>query len=264
MAGSRRQNWRYDRVALARRHHVTRGAALLLLFAFTALSAASSARADPTPRDQVLRPADRSINERGERQTNMEAVEAARDRGAWRIVDEDTWTLDRMEAYRDTRYVPGRDFQLLDQERDRTLRVDKRDANRSRAKVRSRQPLDPAGEVDLGIVPEDITRPGAGGGISPLAAQVYEDERTLENADAGLARMLKQLNEAETRELQSLRGRLDKEGRAPEFDARAAKVHADYEKWRNQARAARQAERARVLGTKPATRPAGKTVSPPK
>jgi hypothetical protein len=195
----------------------------------------------------------------------MEAVEAARDRGAGRIVDEDTWTLDRMEAYRDNRYIPGREFQLLDQDRDHSLRVEKRDATRHRAGARSHAPLDPAGAVDLGIVPGDITRPGADGGISPVAAQVYEDERTLETADAALARL--QLDEAEARELQSLRGRLNKEGRAPEYDARSAKIHADYEKWRAKARADRQAERTRMLGTKPtattkpATQPAGKAGS---
>jgi hypothetical protein len=113
--------------------------------------------------------------------------------------------------------------------------------------------------VDLGIAPGDLVRPGAGG-ISPLAAQLYEDERTLEISDAELARMLKQLDEAETRELQSLRGRLDKDGRAPEFDARAAKIHADYEKWRAQARADRGRERSRIIGErgKAATRPSSK------
>lgn len=235
---------------------MTRRTAFLALI--TTLLAISSALADPAARDSVLNSADRAINDRGERQTNMEAVEAARDRGAGRIVDEDTWTLDRMEAYRDNRYVPGRDFQLLDQERDRALRIDKREANRQRSVARLR-PLDPGGAADLGIVPGDLTRPGAGGGLSPIAAQVYKDERTLESADAGLARMLKQLDEAEARELQSVRGRLEKEGRAPEFDARAAKIHADYEKWRAQARAERQAERSRVLGTRPTTRPAATT-----
>lgn len=228
--------------------------------AFTAaLLGMSSAFADTTPHDQVLRSADRAINERGERQTNMEAVESARDRGAGRLTDEDTWTLDRMDAYRDNRYVPGRDFQLLDKERDRSLRVQARNANQRRAEVRSREPLDPAGQVDLGIVPGDLTRSGAEG-ISPLAAQVYEDERTLEASDATLARMLKQLDDAEARELQSLRGRLDKEGRAPEFDARAAKIHADYERWRAQARSDQGQERSRIIGkpVKAGTQPSSK------
>jgi hypothetical protein len=210
---------------------------------------------EPTPRDQVLRSADRAINERGERQTNMGAVEAARDRGAGRIVDENTWSIDRMEAYRDGRYVPGKDFQLLDQEHDRALRVQASEASRRRAAARSRQPVDPAGAVDLGIVPGDLVRPGSGG-LSPLAAQLYEDERTLEGADAALARLLKQLDDAETRELQSLRGRLEKEGRSGEFDARATKIRADYSKWRARARADRGAERAGTLGSAPATRPA--------
>src|SRR3954463_13192394 len=112
------------------------------------LVAPSVFAADPAPRDPVLHPADLAINERGERQTNMEAVEAARDRGAGRITDEDTWNIDRMEAYRDNRYVPGREFQLLDQDRDRSLRVQDRHANQRRAEVRSRQTLDPAGPVD--------------------------------------------------------------------------------------------------------------------
>ena len=92
-----------------------------------------------------------------------------------------------------------------------------------------------------------------------MAAQAYEDERAAERADAALSRLLQQLDEAQARELQSLRGRLDNEGRGGEFDASAAKIRADYEKWREQARAQRRAERARVTGravqTAPATRP---------
>jgi hypothetical protein len=231
----------------------------VVLVIMLVVAAGAQASADSTSRQQALGSADRGINERGERQTNMEAVEAARDRGAGRIVDRDMWDIDRIDAYQDNRYVPGRDFQLLDQARDRTLRLEKRDTNQQRAAARSHQPLDPAGPVDLGIVPADITRPGATDGISPLAAQVFEDERSLERADASTGRVLKQLDDAEAREIQILRGRLDQEGRNREFEGRAAKIHADYEKWRTHARADREAERTRMLGGKPATRPTGAT-----
>jgi hypothetical protein len=208
------------------------------------LVGSSLVRAAPPAREGVLRPSDR-VNARGERQTNMKAVEAARDRGDGRITPEAEWELDRIDAWQDRRYVPGRDFQLFDQARDRQLRVEAREA-RARARAVAR-PADDAGPAGLGIAPGDLAPRGAGG-LSPLAAQLHEDEQTLGRADADLAAMLRQLDDAEARELRSLRGRLDREDRGGEYDAAAAKIRADYAKWRGQARAEHQRVRSRLRG----------------
>ena len=212
------------------------------IFAPVFLIAVSAAPLGAEPvREGVLGRRD-GLNDRGEPLTNMEAVERARDRGAGRIVDEDTWTLDRIDAYQNRRYVPGREAQLFDQERDRQLRVEQRD-RRARDATREEQ-------ADLGIVPGDLApRDGA----SPMSMQLHQDERTLEAADEELARMVRQLDDAEARELTSLRGRLDRERRAGEWDARSERIKKDYATWRAQAQAERDRVSSRVIGPKPKT-----------
>jgi hypothetical protein len=185
----------------------------------------------------------RDLNDRGQPRTNMEAVEAARDRGAGRIVDEDTWTLDRIDADQERRYVPGRESALFDQERDRQLRIDQRD-RRIRGHVMTLED-----QTDLGIAPGDIVR--SSDGASPLSMQLYDDDRTLAAADSDLSRSLKQLDDAEARELKSLREKLDREGRGGDWDEQSARIRRDYATWRTQAEADRDRLRSRVLGAKP-------------
>jgi hypothetical protein len=172
----------------------------------------------------------------------IDRVERDRDRAAGRIVDEPTWETRRQQERRDVRMgrlrKPGR-FEEFDEERDRRLQLDARarQADRDGRAAATRD-----GSVILG-------RPPSGGTLaSPLAAQAAADERMLSEAKETLDRMLRAVNAAEQRALRALRRRLNREGRAGEFDAQSASVRERYERLRAAHRADYERIRSRILG----------------
>jgi hypothetical protein len=173
-------------------------------------------------------------------------VERDRDRGAGRIVDEQTWETGRMAEDRDVRLGRLREFERLDEERDRRLQLD--------AAARGGPgPVLEAGRNSGSVV---LSRPAAAPGavMSPVASQAAADERALAQAKEKLDYALRATNVAEQRELRMLRRRLTREGRPGDFGARAAPVRDQYERLRAGHQADYDNTRARILG-RPALSP---------
>ena len=173
----------------------------------------------------------------------IERVERDRDRAAGRIIDEPTWEANRLREGGDARFGrlrPRREFERLDEERDRRLRLDDR-ARRARPPLL--EPDRAYGSVILG------RPPGAPGAVtSPMASQAAADERALADAGEKLQRSLRGVNAAEQRALRTLRRRLTREGRAGEFEQQSAPVRQRHEQLRAGHRADYERTRSRILG----------------
>jgi hypothetical protein len=183
----------------------------------------------------------------------IDQVERDRDRGAGRIVDEQTWETQRIQEDRDVRLGrlrPRREFDRLDEERDRRLQLD------ARARGEPGVVLGPTGgrgSVILGRPPE---APGAV--VSPMASQAAADERALAEAKDKLDYSLRAVDVAEQRALRTLRRRLTREGRRGEFEAQAGPVREQYQRLRAGHQADYENTRSRILGRPPSTdAPAG-------
>jgi hypothetical protein len=171
----------------------------------------------------------------------IDRVERDRDRAAGRIVDEQTWEVGRQQERRDVRMgrlrKPG-GFEAFDEERDRRLQLDARARRADAARA--------AAGDDGSVI---LRRPPTGGTLaSPLAAQAAADERALSEAKETLDRMLRAVNAAEQRALRTLRRRLNREGRAGEFEAQGVPVRERYERLRAAHRADYERTRSRILG----------------
>ena len=189
-----------------------------------ALLTGSCVGADPLAREPAQRPW-------------FEQVERDRDRGAGRIVDEPTWELDRLHDDR----TPGRrEFQRINEERDRRLQLDARERQARRGL------LDP-GRLDGSVI---LTHPPGAPGVvmSPMASQAAADERALAGAKERLDRSLRAVNAAEQRSLRSLRRRLTREGRAAEFGTLSRPVREQHDRLRAGHRQDYQHVRSRILG----------------
>jgi hypothetical protein len=170
-------------------------------------------------------------------------VERDRDRGAGRIEDDSTWELRRLREERDVRLhraAPRRDFERLDEERDRRLQLDalqRRDA----------RPLLAPGRSDESAV---LSRPPEAGGavMSPTASQAAADEQALAAAKDKLDRSLRAVDAAEQRSLRMLKRRLNREGQAAAFDAQSAPVRDYHQRLRTGHVADYQRVRSRILG----------------
>lgn len=169
--------------------------------------------------------------------SNWEAVEAARDRGAGRIVDEHTWEIERLEADRRRRYLPGGEIRRFDEERDRELRIERRERKSAKAEQATKD--------EASIVRDTMA---ARAGLSPLALQVYEDERTLAATRAELRQTITALEVAEARELKRMHAKLKREDRQDEWPAMEKKIRADYARWRQEAEEEHDRVIGRVLG----------------
>ena len=173
----------------------------------------------------------------------IDHVERDRDRGAGRIVDEQTWETQRLQEDRDVRLRrlrPRREFDRLDEERDRRLQID------ARARGGPGPVLEP-GRADGSVILSEP--PSAGGAVmSPMAAQAAADERALGAARETLDRSLRGVNVAEQRALRTLRRRLNREGKAGEFEAQAGPVRDRFERLREGHRQDYDRTRTRILG----------------
>lgn len=171
----------------------------------------------------------------------IERVERDRDRAAGRIVEDPVWETRRLREDREARaggVRPRREFDRVEEVRDRQLQLDARSRRNDPSLV----------EPDRGSV---ILRgpPGAAGAVmSPMAAQAAADERALVAAKEKLERSLRGVNAAEQRTLRNLRRRLNRDGRAGEFERDAAPVRDRYEQLRAGHRADFERFRSRVLG----------------
>jgi hypothetical protein len=173
----------------------------------------------------------------------FERVERDRDRAAGRIVDDQTWESRRLQENRDVRLGrarPRREFERLEEERDRRLQLE--------ARAR-REDFDAAGADGPGdsVI---LSRPAGAGGtiLSPMAAQAAADERALAEAKEKLEWSLRAVSIAEQRALRALRRRLNRQGRAGEFDERSAAVRERHERLRAGHRGDYQRVRWRILG----------------
>jgi hypothetical protein len=84
--------------------------------------------------------------------------------------------------------------------------------------------------------------------MSPMASQAAADERALADAKGRLDRSLRAVNAAEQRTLRSLKRRLNREGRAGEFDALSRPVRDRHERLRGGHLLDYQRVRSRILG----------------
>ena len=171
----------------------------------------------------------------------IDRVERDRDRAAGRIVDEQAWEVRRQQERRDVRMgrlrKPG-GFEAFDEERDRRLQLDARARRADTARA--------AAGDDGSVI---LSRPPTGATLaSPLAAQAAADERALSEAEETLDRMLRAVNAAEQRALRTLRRRLNREGRAEEFEAQGSPLRERYERIRTAHRADYERTRSRILG----------------
>jgi hypothetical protein len=177
----------------------------------------------------------------------MEQVEPERDRGAGRIVDQPTYELDRIRERSDVlagRIPDRREFERLDEERDRQLRIEaKARQNRPpRLGEAARAPQD--GSV---IVREPPTQFGSIG-PSPLASVVAREQRELAEAKETLDRSLRAADAAESRELRNLKRRLNREGRPDAYDAERGPIERRYENLRAGYRRGYDQIRSRIVG----------------
>jgi hypothetical protein len=180
----------------------------------------------------------------------IDQVERDRDRGAGRIVDEQTWETRRLQEDRDVRLgrLRGRrEFERLDEERDRRLQMD------AAARGGPRPVLESGRNNGSVILSRPAEAPAAV--MSPMASQAAADERALAAAKDKLDYSLRATNVAEQRELRMLRRRLTREGRPGEFEAQAAPVREQYDRLRAGHQADYDNTRARILG-RPAPSPA--------
>lgn len=174
----------------------------------------------------------------------IEQVERDRDRGDGRVVDRPTWEVRRLREAGDVRLErvrPRREFERLDEERDRRTRLDSLWRGR-------RTPPDGERGGQSVILNES---PGAAGAVmSAMALQAAADERTLAQAKEDFERSVRAVDVAEQRSLRTLRRRLNRERRGAEFDSEAASVRGRYERLRAAHRANYGRIRSRILGRK--------------
>ena len=172
----------------------------------------------------------------------IERIERDSDRGAGRIIDQQTWELRRLRDDREAqrlRLGPRRDLARLEEERERSRQLDAAARRQSDTGSSGRS----GRSVILGEPPE-----ARGTVLSPAAAQAAADERSLAEAKEKFERSLRAVNAAEGRALRSLKRRLNREGRAAEFERRSASVYTRHEQLRAGHRADFQRTRARILG----------------
>ena len=177
----------------------------------------------------------------------IDQVQREGDRGAGRIEDRPTWQMRRYQEDRDERFGllrPRREFELLDEERDRQLRIE--------AKARRAPRLgEAASGPDRGSILLQQPVPRAGSvGPSPLAVVVAREQRELAEAKATLDRSLRAVDAAEGRDLRALKRRLNREGRADLYDAERQPIERQYESQRAAHRRAFEQVRARIVGQK--------------
>ena len=178
----------------------------------------------------------------------IDQVERDRDRGAGRIVDEQTWETRRLQEDRDVRLGrlrPRREFDRLDEERDRRLQLD------ARARGEPGLVLAPVGGGGSVILSRPPEAPGAV--MSPMASQAAADERALAGAKDKLDHALRAVDVAEQRAVRTLRRRLTREGRLGEFEAQAVPVRQQYQRLRAGHQADYDNIRSRILGRSPST-----------
>ena len=167
----------------------------------------------------------------------FEQVERDRDRGAGRVEEQPSCELRRL---RDARAPARREFERIDEETDRRLRVEARRREAWRTPILD----DRSGESVI------LSRPPGAPGVvmSPMAAQAAADERALAEAKEKLDRSLRAVNAAEQRALRSLRRRLNREGRVAEFESLSGIVRERHERLRAGHRVDYQRTRSRILG----------------
>ena len=167
-----------------------------------------------------------------------ERIQDPLDRSMGRIVDEQTYQLDRLARERDEQLGhvrPQTEFERLHEERERWLRIDQRKQDLQKMTDRQRQAELDRREYNLFI----------NSGLSPVGSQAFADQQALGRAKNERDQAL---IAAETARAEALRSRpADREKIEAEYQRRMAEIRGNYQK-----------ERERILGftdTPPATQP---------
>ena len=169
---------------------------------------------------------DTALQPRSSARENMEAVERARDRGAGRIVDQQTWELDRVRDAREGR----REFEVVEEHRDRTLRLERRDREQPRERAARDQ------------VRSDVRRE-----VLPLAPHL-DDQRALRDAKRAVIRRFNELSAAEAKELAALRKKFSSDKDAARLREAEGAARRRYETERERALDDYVRTRDRLLG----------------
>lgn len=165
-----------------------------------------------------------------------EGVEAERDRGAGRIVDPQNHELDRLRDRREGR----REFESLDAERDRELRLERRD--RQGRAGRDGRAGSGTGRV-IAPEPDDV-----GAAPSPLASQLHEDEAAIAAAKKRLIVELNRIKAEEARVLEAARRRVQTPGDPDQWKRQQERIRLKYERRRDEAVEDYVKTRDRILG----------------
>jgi hypothetical protein len=155
------------------------------------------------------------------------------DRSTGRIPDEQTYQLDRLARQRDERLgriQPQREFDRLQEERERRLRIEQRNQDLSKMTARQRREELDRREYELFLH----------AGLSPAASQAFADEQALEQAKNERDRKLIAAQNAEAAALQARP--MDRVRIEENYQHQVAQIREAYEK-----------ERERILGYPGAT-----------
>ena len=181
----------------------------------------------------------------------IEQVERERDRGAGRIEDRPTWELQRLRDQQDVRagrLREPREFERLDEERDRELRFEAK----ARRPVRLGEAAGGAEDESVILRQQQVRRGSVG--PSPLATVVAVEQRELAEAKETLDRALRAVDAAEGRAVRALRRRLNREGRPEQFEDERQTIIRRREGLRAGHRRAYERVRERIVGGAPTAR----------
>jgi hypothetical protein len=201
---------------------------LVTVLALLAFNPVAAARAEPQDRSWIHQ------------------VERERDRGAGRIVDQPTYDLDRIRersAVVAGRIPERREFERLDEERDRQLQIEKKawEGRPPRLGEAARGPKDHSVVVGQQPIRSSV-------GPSPLATVVAREQRELAEAKQTLDRSTRAADAAESRDLRALRRRLNIQGRTQAYDAERQPIEQHYDDLRAGYRRAYDEVRWRIIG----------------
>jgi hypothetical protein len=173
--------------------------------------------------------------------SNWDRLQDSLDRSTGRITDEQLYETQRLERLRDERLqqlAPQREFNRLQEERERRLRIE------DRAREGQFSPQDVNHELDRREYELYLNA-----GISPVASQAWADEQALRAAQAQRDTAILKLNDERNQQLK-------------QNPANADQINAQFQRDIQQARQQYEKARQRILGFPPTTAPSTQPAEP--
>jgi hypothetical protein len=173
--------------------------------------------------------------------SNWDRLQDSLDRSTGRITDEQLYETQRLERLRDERLqqlAPQREFNRLQEERERRLRIE------DRAREGQFSPQDVNHELDRREYELYLNA-----GISPVASQAWADEQALRAAQAQRDTAILKLNDERNQQLK-------------QNPANAPQINAQFQRDIQQARQQYEKARQRILGFPPTTTPSTQPAEP--